>query len=146
MIWLKFIPKCPINNIPVLVQIMAWRLPGDKPWSETMMVRFPTHICVTQPQWVNPGGRALAFPPLWLAVCVRTRHIECDIIQLCHDIISTNHSTDNMSWSNWIMSRYIFNQPQNRWYVAAKFKILPRHNSVELYRDLFQILPRLNLK
>ena len=30
---LKFVPKDPINNIPALVQIMAWRRPGDKPWS-----------------------------------------------------------------------------------------------------------------
>ena len=29
---LKFVPKGPINNIPALVQIMAWRLPGDKPF------------------------------------------------------------------------------------------------------------------
>ena len=50
---LKFVPKGPINNIPALVQIMAWRLPGDKPLSEPMMVRLPTHICVTWPQWVN---------------------------------------------------------------------------------------------
>ena len=32
---------------------MAWRRPGDKPLSEPMMVNLPTHICVTQPQWVN---------------------------------------------------------------------------------------------
>ena len=50
---LKFVPKGPINNIPALVQIMAWRWPGDKPLSEAMMVRLLTHICVTQPQWVN---------------------------------------------------------------------------------------------
>ena len=50
---LKFVPKGPINNIQALVQIMAWRRPGDKPLSEPMMVRLPTHICVTQPQWVN---------------------------------------------------------------------------------------------
>ena len=31
---LKFVPKGPINNIPALVQIMAWRRPGDKPLSE----------------------------------------------------------------------------------------------------------------
>ena len=49
---LKFVPKCPITNIPALVQIMAWRRPGDKPLSEPMMVRLPTHICVTRPQWV----------------------------------------------------------------------------------------------
>ena len=35
---LKFVPKGPINNIPALVQIMAWRRPGDKPLSEPMMV------------------------------------------------------------------------------------------------------------
>ena len=34
---LKFVPKGPINNIPALVQIMAWRRPGDKPLSEPMM-------------------------------------------------------------------------------------------------------------
>ena len=50
---LRFVPKAPINNIPALVQIMAWRRPGDKPLSEPMMVNLPTHICVTQPQWVN---------------------------------------------------------------------------------------------
>ena len=50
---LKFVPTCPINNIPGLVQIMAWRWPGDKPLSEPMMVSLLTHICVTRPQWVN---------------------------------------------------------------------------------------------
>ena len=47
---LKFVPKGPINNIPALVQIMAWRRPGDKPLSEPMIVRLLTHICVTRPQ------------------------------------------------------------------------------------------------
>ena len=28
---LKFVPKGPINNIPALVKIMAWRRPCDKP-------------------------------------------------------------------------------------------------------------------
>ena len=50
---LKFAPMGPINNIPALVQIMAWRRPGNKPLSEAMMVSFLTHICVTRPQWVN---------------------------------------------------------------------------------------------
>ena len=50
---LKFVPQGPINNIPALVRIMAWRRPGDKPLSEPMMVKLLTHICVTQPQWVN---------------------------------------------------------------------------------------------
>ena len=50
---LKFVSQGPINNIPALVQIIAWRRPGDKPLSGPMMVRWPTHICVTRPQWVN---------------------------------------------------------------------------------------------
>ena len=50
---LKFVPEGPINNIPELVQIMAWRRPGDKPLSKPMMIRLLTHICVTRPQWVN---------------------------------------------------------------------------------------------
>ena len=28
----KFVPNGPINNIPALVQVMAWRRPGDKLW------------------------------------------------------------------------------------------------------------------
>ena len=52
-IWLKFVPKMRINNIPALIQIMAWRRPGDKSLSEPMMIILLTHICVIWPQWVN---------------------------------------------------------------------------------------------
>ena len=54
---LKFVPKGQINKIQVLVQIMAWRRPGDKPLSEQMMVSLPTHICVIRPQWVKYYAR-----------------------------------------------------------------------------------------
>ena len=50
---LKFVPRGPINNIPTLVQVMAWCRPGDKPLSEPMMIRLSTHIGVTRPQWVK---------------------------------------------------------------------------------------------
>ena len=50
---LKIVPEIPINNISPLGQIMAWHWPGNKPISEPMMVSLLTHICVTQPQWVN---------------------------------------------------------------------------------------------
>ena len=60
---LKFVPKGQIDNIPSLFQIMAWRRPGDKPLSETMMVSLLTHICVTRPQWViNCDYHTLKFP------------------------------------------------------------------------------------
>ena len=51
---LKFVPKVHINNIPGLVQIMAWLQPGNKPLSEPIMVKLLMHICITRPQWVNP--------------------------------------------------------------------------------------------
>ena len=36
----KFVPKGPINNVPALVQIMAWRPSGDKPLSEPVVIQF----------------------------------------------------------------------------------------------------------
>ena len=50
---LMFVSKGLINNIPALVQIMAWRRAGNKPLSEPMPVRLLTYICVTRPQWVK---------------------------------------------------------------------------------------------
>ena len=50
---MTFVPRDPINNIPALFQIMAWRRPGYMPLSETMLVTLLTHICVIRPQWVN---------------------------------------------------------------------------------------------
>ena len=49
----QIVPRCPINNIPALGQIMAWRRPGAKPLSAPMIHNLLTHICVTRPQWVN---------------------------------------------------------------------------------------------
>ena len=55
-----------INNIPSLVQIMAWRRPGDKPLSEPKMVNLLMQICVTWPQWVNwPCSQ-------WLSTVIRS--------------------------------------------------------------------------
>ena len=58
---LKFVPRAPINSVPALVRIMAWRRPGDKPLYEPMMFCLLTHICVTRPDAyhmclnTNPG-------------------------------------------------------------------------------------------
>ena len=61
---LKFVSKGPINNIPAIVQIMAWRRPGDKSLSEPMMVSLPTHICVALTLshiWTMTWYRSLLF-------------------------------------------------------------------------------------
>ena len=80
---LKFVPKGPINNIPALVQIMAWRRSGDKPLSEPMVVSLLTHICVTRPQWVNR----------WLFV------MRCVFIIYCRYILVYGYNHDNTAWN-----------------------------------------------
>ena len=56
---LKFVPKDPINNIPALVQVIAWHRPGSKPLPEPMMFHLLMHKCVTRPQWLNVGRESL---------------------------------------------------------------------------------------
>ena len=45
MLWFQFhwifVPKGPIDNKSVLVQVMAWRRRGDKPLPEPMLAQFP---------------------------------------------------------------------------------------------------------
>ena len=74
----------PINYIPALVQIMAWRRPGDKPLSEPMLLILLMDICVTRHQWVNsrrPGDAYICISELshywirqWLATCLVPTH------------------------------------------------------------------------
>ena len=52
---LNLVSKGLTDNMPDLVWIMAWRRPGDKPLSQSMLVSFLTHrpISVTRPPWVK---------------------------------------------------------------------------------------------
>ena len=70
---LKFVDMEPINNIPVLVQIMACRRPGDKPLSEPMVVSLPTHVCYTRPQWVNYNYRQWTICSSWISCYLQTK-------------------------------------------------------------------------
>ena len=80
----KFVPESQVNDIPALVQIMAWRRPGDKPLSEPMMFRLPTHLYITRPQCVKD---VFALGLLYM-----------DIFQM--DIRKTNRSTSIIvGWS-----------------------------------------------
>ena len=69
----KFDPKGPINNIPALVQMMAWCRSGDKPLSEPTLVNLLAvgATRVTRPQWCKE------FYISYLRVCstsYRTNH------------------------------------------------------------------------
>ena len=82
---LKFVLKGPINNIPALVQIMAWHRPGDKPLSEPMLFML-THICVTWPQWVKsrPDCIIISYPIeiIWLWILKNMFHLKIYIMVL----------------------------------------------------------------
>ena len=86
---MKFVPRVAINNIPALVQIMAWRRLGDKPLSEPMMDSLPTHICVARPQWVNLGFYS------------RTVHI---ILAMCKNCPWHNEFQWNIDCERWIVT------------------------------------------
>ena len=95
---LKFVPMGPINHIPALVQIMAWRRPGDKPLSEPMTISLPTHICVTRPQWFNA-----LWPGDYRYSANVTLHATSDglvFLQVKHKYYSTAPSTTFM-YSGW---------------------------------------------
>ena len=95
---LKFVPKIPINNIPALVQIMAWSRPGDKPLSEPMMVSLLTHICDTQPQWVTVTWDACRVNLLIWHYCPRLVSILiADGLEYIWHQANCNHHDDRLS-------------------------------------------------
>ena len=67
---LKFVRKGPIDNNPALVQIMAWRRLGDKPFSEPMMVSLLTHVCFTRPQWVKENEMGYSAASLTIGTAI----------------------------------------------------------------------------
>ena len=88
---LKFVPKAHINNIPALVQIMAWRRAGDKPLSEPMMVSLLTHICVRI--YASLGLNELTCKKLETRVCAQ--HCGC----WCSDAEAPGHQYPEC-WGN----------------------------------------------
>ena len=82
---LKFVPKGPINNIPALVQIMAWHRPGDKPLFDQMLVSLLTHMCVTRPQWVKILSYLILSTATILTLIMRIHYILIWQIDNCNE-------------------------------------------------------------
>ena len=53
---LTIVPMGQIHNIPALVQIMAWRRPGDKPLSESMMLYWHIYVSLCLNDLRKQGG------------------------------------------------------------------------------------------
>ena len=52
----KFVPGCPVENKPALVQVMAWRQPDDEPLLEPILMAdwsIYIYICVVRPRFEN---------------------------------------------------------------------------------------------
>ena len=58
---LKFVLKGPINNIPALGQIMAWRHSDSNPSSEPRVVSLLMHRCITQLQYMMTSSNGNIF-------------------------------------------------------------------------------------
>ena len=104
---LKFVPKGPINHIPTLVQIMAWRRSGDKPLSESMLVSLPTHICVTRPQWVNslsPGRYDSISQGIIFKLIIQTVPWELVLVKLLHMYDKTSLKINQHWFRQWLVA------------------------------------------
>ena len=121
---LKFVRKGANNNIPALLQIMAWRRPGDKPLSEAMMGRLPTHICVTRPQWVKAYRQnwSICESYFWMKIIhlclfvrsiyeVTKRQIVIVIIEMVRLVVQL---TANIFFTQWIDSELVLNHDLNQ--------------------------------
>ena len=72
---LKFVSKGSTNDIPTLVQIMAWCRSSDNPLSGPMMESLLTHISVTRPQCVKFGFLAISKTSVSSNLAIRANNI-----------------------------------------------------------------------
>ena len=54
-VWLKYVHRGSIENVPSLVQIMACRLAGASLYLNQRWSSLLTHTCVSRPRWVKGG-------------------------------------------------------------------------------------------
>ena len=132
---LKFVPNDPINNIPALVQIMAWRRPGDKPLSESMMVSLPTHICVTWPQRVKFLNIYPIQVSCWILsgnlqfICIDHNFLACGAINVNWLIVE-----DINRWHMFI--RYTTNTTRGFWQAGDEHFYFPDYIIIPLLTGL----------
>ena len=107
---LNFVSKGEINNIPALVQIMAWHPPDDKPLSEPMMVSLLIRICITRPQLVNK------YIPKITAIYPRGQHVKLTTSSLttpstpqstCHKVITYSLLAWTLRGQEWVSILYL---------------------------------------
>ena len=87
---LKFVPNGPINNIPALVQIMAWWWPGDKPLSERWLVYRHIYASLGLNELTSSVNSTLAVGLVWIYMCGgNTTIIQRPLTVLCTTIMAS---------------------------------------------------------
>ena len=66
---LKFVPKCPIDNMLALVQVMAWHQIGNKPLPEPMLIQFTDAYMRHLGRWVKENKFKLQNYTSFLQIC-----------------------------------------------------------------------------
>ena len=102
---------------------MAWHRPGDKTFSEPQMVRLPTHICVTRPQWVEDG----------VALCGTT-------LTMCQKVHELVHESTDITWNTAMLFSHRLVIFRNSFCFATTLHLidsaLPSHISIHIRLDL----------
>ena len=60
----KFVPNGPINNVPILVQIMAWHRPGDKPYLNQLCLDYRRIYASFGPNELTLSALVALVPPV----------------------------------------------------------------------------------
>ena len=140
---LKFISKGPINNNPSLVQIMAWRQPGDKPLSEPTMVRSLTHICVTRPQWVEGIPVGIIWLLRWQMewhhqkrVWISDEWVLCSSQHFWQEVLGSNEARSQWGLSRGCVLKHLWiakirRQVQNHFQRLAKICLTKRRRCLQ---------------
>ena len=89
--------KGPIHNIPSLVQMMAWRRPGDKPLSEQMLVGLLAHMCMYASLGLKELMAWILFVALSNGICYTG--VMCSVGLMCS-----------------IYTLYVFKYPSHVWW------------------------------
>ena len=150
---LKLVPKGSITNNPALVLIMAWRRPGDKPLYEPMLVRSLTHLCVTQPQWVNKRVSDLHWGDIWRRFCLWPRGKSNG--RCCYDVMSVvNGALPHGDAAGYTQLRYHKQRyrggwvdelgGQGRWIVIIRYFFSPHRHLYEMFHYRMKIMQHAN--
>ena len=121
----------PINNIPPLVQIMAWRRPGEKQSSEPIVVRLPMHICiyiwVSRPQWINK--RTHTYVSVYSLLVYNHWQFRICLHYIIHDRCVVIY-TDKISYHPYVYGMLI---------IFAQWRALTHYHLLAKFRNFFPV-------